>query len=104
MKSVIKILFLLLFSCCYTNTIFEFSDNEKKANFENESHCYIHQDNSNLKTPTAKTVQHFDIAFYLPHLLTISANSIDKYNNSFDNNYFSPPPRKQFLLFSSLLI
>ena len=104
MKSVIKILFLLLLSCCYVNTIFEFSDSEKKANFESESHCYIYIDNNDFTTPTVKTVQHFDIAFHLPHSLTISANSIDKDNNSFYNNYFSPPPRKRFLLFSSLLI
>lgn len=84
--------------------MFEFSDKEKKANFENESHCYIHKDNSDLTTPTAKTLQHFDIAFHKQHSLTVSANSLDKDNNLFHDNYFSPPPQKRFQLFSSLLI
>ena len=104
MKKFLKIFLLSILSCCYINTVFEFSDTEKKANFENESHCYIHQDNSDLKTPTAKTVQLFDIAFHLQHSLTISANSVDKDNNLFHDKYFLSPPKKQFLLFSSLLI
>ena len=78
MKSVIKIFLLTLLSCCYINTVFEFSDTEKKANFENESHCYIHQDNNDLTTPTAKTVQHFDIVFDIPHQLNLSANWTDR--------------------------
>ena len=95
MKKFKKIFLLTILSFCYINTVFEYSDCEKKANFESESHCYIHIDNNDFTTPTVKTVQHFDIAFHLQHLLTISTNSIDKDNNSFHDNYFSPPPQKQ---------
>ena len=39
-----KILFFTLISCCYINTVFEFSDIEEKQNFQKESHCYTYQD------------------------------------------------------------
>jgi hypothetical protein len=42
-KGYIKILLLILISCCYINTVFEFSDTKKKANFENEIHAYVQQ-------------------------------------------------------------
>jgi hypothetical protein len=83
--------------------VFEFVDNEKKANFENESHCYVHQDNNNTTIFTAKAVQHFDIAFDIAHRLNLSTNGTDKNFNSFSRKYFSPPDRL-FLLHSSLLI
>lgn len=103
MKSIIKIFLLTLLFCCYINTVFEFSDSEKEANFENESHYYILQDNCNTTTLTTKKVQHIDIAFYVPHLLNFSANWTTKHFNFFSQRYFSSPGRL-FLLHSSLLI
>ena len=103
MKSVIKILFLLLLAICYVNTIFEFSDNEK-ANFENESHCYIHIENNDLTTAIVKTVQHFYIAFVIPHRLELSANWKDIYLNPFIYKHSASPPTRLFLWHSSLMI
>ena len=104
MKKFLKIFLLTVLMCCYVNTVFEFAESEKKANFENESHCYIHQDNSNLTSPTAKTVQHFDIAFVIPHRLELSANWKDIYFNPFYYKHYPPPPTSLFLRHSSLLI
>ena len=102
MKSVMKIFLLTLLSCCYINTVFEFSDTEMKANFENESHNYIYQDNNNLTTPIAKAVQHFDIAFDNSHQLNFSAKCKYKKCKYFYYKYFKPPDRL-FLLYTSLL-
>ena len=103
MKSVLKIFLLTLLACCYINTVFEFSDTEKKANFENESHNYNHQDNNNhLTTLIAKAIQHFDIAFDIPHQLNFFAKCKDKICKYFYYKYFEPPDRL-FLLYTSLL-
>ena len=103
MKSVIKILLFILLSSCYINTIFEFSDNEK-ANFENESHCYIHIDNNDLTIASVKTIQHFYIAFVNPHRLEITANWKDIYLNPFYCKLTATPPTRLSLWHSSLLI
>ena len=44
MKKGLKIFLLIILSCCYFNTVFEFSDTEKKVNFENEAHTYINKE------------------------------------------------------------
>ena len=102
MKSVIKIFLLTLLSCCYINTVFEFSDTEKKDNFENESHIYIHQDNNYLTAPIAKPVQLFDTAFNIPHQLNIFAKCKDNICKYSYYKYFKPPD-SLFLLYTSLL-
>lgn len=104
MESIFKIFLLTILSCCYINTVFEFSDTEKKANFENESHNYIPQDNNNNKitTPIAKAVKHFDITFDNSHQLYISAKCKDKKCKYLYYKYFKPPD-KLFLLYTSLL-
>ena len=102
MKSIIKIFLLTVLTCCYVNTVFEFAESEKKANFENESHYYTHNDNNDLIIPIAKTVQHFDIAFDYLHQLNFSANCKDNKCKHFYYKYFKPPDRL-FLLNTSLL-
>ena len=48
MNLYFKIIIFSLISCCYINTVFEFSDNEEKLNFEKESHCYTYQETLKL--------------------------------------------------------
>jgi len=104
MKSAVKIFILLLLSCCYLNTVFEFSGCEKKANFENESNYYIHQGNYELTILIAKTVQHFDLALVILHRLELSANWNDIYFNLFYYKHSPPQPTRLFLWHSSLLV
>ena len=62
MKGYIKIFLLILISCCYVNTVFEFSDTEEKANFENESHAYIQQFNNLIFAKSVtQNIPHCDI-------------------------------------------
>ncbi len=104
MKSVFKIVLLTLISCCYLNTVFEFSDTEKKTNFENETHTYIQQDNHNLNVTYTKTVKQIDNEIIswqtentFPYVIN-DAFSFTKVKN------FSPPPERRYILYASLLI
>ena len=65
MKKQFKILLLILVSFCYGNTVFEFSDTEKKANFENESHVYVQQHhNHDFGNDVTQSFPHFDNNLY----------------------------------------
>lgn len=106
MKGYIKIFFLILISCCYVNTVFEFSDTEKKANFESESHTYIQQfDNQIFANSVTQSIPHFDIncntsiQFHLSVVLSVSTKCISFYKNSFFRKR-----DKLFILYSSYLI
>ena len=104
MKSVFKILLLTILSCCYLNTVFELCDTEKKANYESESHNYIQQDSHSLSFAFSKTVKQLDNNF--SHILPVNfvaAETVNSFRISY-GNYFSPPPRKRFILYASLLI
>ena len=104
MKGHFKIFLLILITCCYANTVFEFSDNEKKTNFENESHCYIQQDNSNLNYTYTKIVKQLDNDIISWHsVITSPIASNDTYSFAETKN-FSPPPERLYLCYSVLLI
>ncbi|MBC7511378.1 MAG: hypothetical protein H7320_21920 [Ferruginibacter sp.] len=104
MNPVFKILLLSLLSCCYLNTVFEFSDAEKKSNFENESHTYIQQDNHELNVNYAKTVKQPDSDIISRHSVIgfpFARKEAFKFSESED---FSPPPERRYILYASLLI
>lgn len=105
MKGYIKIFLLILISCCYVNTVFEFSDTEEKANFENESHAYIQQfSNITLVNSVTQSIPHCDINCDTPiqcHLSVILPAS--KCNSFYKSSFFSKPDRL-FILYSSYLI
>ena len=98
MKSIFKIILLTLISCCYLNTVFEFSNTEKKANFENETHTYIHAENES-QAYTVKTARHHDdlVHFidYFHHYLIAS----EKSNPSVFPFYKNTPPSKSNKLY-----
>jgi hypothetical protein len=105
MKAYIKIVLLTLISCCYVNTVFEFSDIEEKANFENESHTYIQQFSNHsfvnnvtqsipLRNVTCGTPLQFHLNRILPRFKCIS----------FYKKYFSKKWDKLFIMYSSYLI
>ncbi|RVT75399.1 hypothetical protein EOD40_11610 [Flavobacterium sufflavum] len=106
MKGYTKIVLLILISCCYVNTVFEFSDTEEKANFENESRIYIQQfDNQIFTDGITQSIPHGDInwdtaiPFHLNGILSVSTKCVSFYKNS-----FFPKRDKLFILYSSYLI
>ena len=68
MKKGLKIFLLIILSCCYFNTVFEFSDTEKKANFENEAHSYINKEQLFLQNHLSSTKNNYKdlIPFFIP--------------------------------------
>ncbi len=104
MKSVFKILLLSIISCCYLNTVFEFSDTEKKSNFENENHTYIQQDTQNLNVPYTKAVKQLDnVIVSWQTEISFSPVSNDAFSFAETKNFFHPPQRR-YILYASLLI
>jgi len=84
--------------------VFEFSDTEKKANFENETHTYIPQDNHNLNVTYTKTVKQLDNYIINWHsVITFPVASNDTFSFAETKN-FSPPPERRYILYASLLI
>ena len=105
MKSVIKIFLLTFLSCCYINTVFEFSDTEKKANFENESHCYIQQISADNADFSVTQNAPFNVLnFNIPNQHHFFTDELSLNSSSFYEKFFYPPPNKIYLLHSSLLI
>ncbi|SEF84580.1 hypothetical protein SAMN04488130_103147 [Flavobacterium urumqiense] len=100
-----KILFFTLISCCYLNTVFEFSDNEEKLNFEKETHSYIYQNTLNLnisETKTEKKVAVFKSDFQ-PKIVFYPVIISKAITNNFENK-FNQPPQRRYILYASLLI
>ena len=100
-----KILFFTLISCCYLNTVFEFSDIEEKQNFQKESHCYIYQDILKLDlaqttTQSKAAVVEFDFQPQIVHYYVIASK---RTINNFEHKSLKPP-QKRYILFASLLI
>ena len=105
MKGYIKIVLLILISCCYVNTVFEFSDTEEKANFENESHAYIQQfSNQTFANNVTQSIPHCDINCDTPIQFHLSAITPASKCNSFYKISFFPKRDKLFILYSSFLI
>lgn len=105
MKGYFKLLILILISCCYINTVFEFSDTEKQANFENESHLYIQQcNNLTFTNSLTQSIPHCDINCDTPIQCHLSAVlPAFKCNSLYKSSFFSKPDRL-FILYSSYLI
>lgn len=100
-----KILFFTLISCCYLNTVFEFSDNEEKLNFEKETHSYISQNTIKLditETTTQKKVTVVESNFK-PKIVFFPVVISKTTTNNFQNK-FSEPPQRRYILYASLLI
>ena len=105
MKKQFKILLLILVSFCYGNTVFEFSDTEMKANFENESHVYVQQHHSqDFGNDVTQSFPHFDIISYSPFYFNFGFTLISSKDNLYFKKPFIPPPDRLFLLNSSFLI
>lgn len=105
MKKHFKIFLLTLISFCYGMTLFEFSDTEKKSNFENESHVYVqqHHDYSfeqvDIQTvPNCELTSIYSICFYSDSDLIPSTDCL------IYQKTFTQPPDRLFLLHSSFLI
>lgn len=100
-----KIIFFTLISCCYLNTVFEFSDNEEKHNFEKETHSYISQNTLKLDISETTTQKKFAVveSNFQPKIVfypvVISKTAINNFQNK-----FSQPPQRRYILFASLLI
>ena len=104
MKRGLKIFLLIILSCCYFNTVFEFSDTEKKINFENETHFYIHQDNQSLNITYTKTVKQLDNTVINWQTKTIFPAIINVAFSKAKSIKFSPPPERIYLRNSVFLI
>ena len=101
----LKILFFSLISCCYLNTVFEFSDIEEKQNFQNETHSYIYQFTLDISTTKTKFQKQLDYAKIcsIPEIV-FSQKDISKIVANYNLHKYSEPPQKLYILYSSLLI
>lgn len=105
MKKQFKIVLIILVSFCYGNTVFEFSDTEKKVNFENESHVYVQQNhNPDFGNDVMQSFPHFDIISHTPYFFNLGSTLILSKDNLYFKKSFIPPPDRLFLLNSSFLI
>lgn len=86
-------------------TVFEFSDTEKKANFENESHVYVqqHHDDS-FESADLQTIPHFEIIPFTQILFYFESPLIPSKEYLIYQKSFIQPPDRLFLLHSSFLI
>ncbi|WP_309613091.1 hypothetical protein [Flavobacterium sp.] len=93
-----------LISCCYFNTVFEFSDVEKKSNFENEAHNYIQQDTQTLNTTYSKIVLQLDKVIINEQTETVNLFIVCFNDSNYKTDYALPPPERRYILYSSLII
>lgn len=104
MKVVVKTFLLIALTCCYVNTVFEFCDAEKKINFENESHCYVQQDNSNHQISISKVLECFNFEFGNIYVINSYRDFKNYHFNLLAFKDYPPPKRQLFLQYSSFLI
>ena len=84
MKRYIKIVLLILISCCYFNTVFEFSDTKKQGNFENKSHAHLQQSiNKFFANSVTQSIPHYDIIVDMQIRFHLSAILLSSKYNSF---------------------
>ncbi len=101
----LKILFISLISCCYLNTVFEFSDIEEKQNFQNETHIYIYQSPLDISTTKIESQKQLnDTLFYAKPEIVITQKYISENVANYNLNKYSEPPERRYILYSSLLI
>ena len=86
-------------------TVFEFSDTEKKSNFENESHVYVqqHHDNS-FEQADIQSVPHFNIIPFTQICFYFESALIPSKDYLIYQKTFNQPPDRLFLRHSSFLI
>ena len=101
----LKILLFSLISCCYLNTVFEFSSIEEKQNFQNETHSYINQFTLDISTTKTKFQKQLDYTkiFSNPEIV-FSQKDISKIVANFNLHKYSEPSERLYILYSSLLI
>ena len=104
MKSHFKIIMFILISCCYLNTVFEFSDKERKANFENEIHNYIQQDTQTLNGTYSTIVLQLDNVIVYWQTETVNPVIVCVNDSNYKTDYFLLPPEHRYILYSSLII
>ena len=86
-------------------TVFEFSDTEKKSNFENESHVYVQQHHDySFEQVDLQTVPHFDITSTYPICVCFESALIPSKDYLIYQKTFIQPPDRLFLRHSSFLI
>ena len=105
MKSFFKIIIFTLISCCYVNTVFEFSNNEEKLNFEKESHCYTYQETLKLDFSQTATESKLVVveSDFPPQIIFYPVIASKTSANNYQNKFFQPP-QKLYIFYSSLLI
>ena len=101
----LKILFFSLISCCYLNTVFEFSDIEKNKNFQNETHIYIYQSTLEISTTKIESQKQLNnILFYAKPEIVFIKKYISENVTNYNLNKYLEPPESRYILYSSLLI
>ena len=101
----LKILFFSLISCCYLNTVFEFSDIEEKQNFQNETHIYIYHSTLDIrKTKIESQKQLNNTLFFATPEIVFTQKYISENVANYNHNKYSEPPERLYILHSSLLI
>ena len=86
-------------------TVFEFSDTEKKSNFENESHVYVQQyQDFSFENLDLQTVPHFEIIPFTQICFCFDLHLIPSRDYLIYQKAFIKPPDRLFLLHSSFLI
>ena len=105
MNLYFKIIIFSLISCCYINTVFEFSDNEEKLNFEKESHCYTYQETLKLDLSQITTQNNVAVieSNFQPQTVHYPV-VISKTTTNNHLNKFCQPPQRRYILYASLLI
>ncbi len=101
----LKILFFSLISCCYLNTVFEFSDIEEKQNFQNETHIYIYQSALDISTTKIESQKQLNnTLFFATPEIVFTQKYISEIVANYNLNKYSEPPERRYILYSSLLI
>lgn len=98
MKSVFKLFLLTILLCCHISTVFEFSDTEKKANFKNESHTYIHTEEE-TEAYTVKIVKQIDDLVQFNDYCNHYSNTSEQDNLSTSPIFKAIPPPKSNRLY-----
>lgn len=101
----LKILFFSLISCCYLNTVFEFSDIEEKQNFQNETHTYTYQSTLDISTTKIESQKQLNnTLFFATPEIVFSQKGISKIVANYNLHKYSESPERRYILYSSLLI
>lgn len=104
MQSYFKIILIAFISCFYLNTVFEFSDTEKEANFKNETHSYIQQDTQTLSSTYSKIVLQLGNVLVNRQTEILNPVIVCVNDSNYKAGYFLLPPEHRYILYASLII